>query len=36
MKLKKLYNKWLFRKYKYNRESLFENIPYVKRMIKEK
>ena len=32
MKLKKLYNKWLFKKYKYNRGSLFENIPLIFRI----
>lgn len=32
MKLKKLYNKWLFKKYKYNRGSLFENIPLILRI----
>ena len=32
MKLKKLYNKWLFKKYKYNRGALFENIPLIFRI----
>lgn len=32
MKLKKLYNKWLFKKYEHNRGSLFENIPLIFRI----
>ena len=33
MKIKKLYNKWLYKKYKYNREALFEEIPLIFRII---
>ena len=33
MKIKKLYNKWLFEKYKYNRGALFEKIPLIFRII---
>lgn len=31
--IKKLYNKWLFKKYKYNRGALFKNIPLIFRII---
>lgn len=33
MKIKKLYNKWLYKKYKYNRGALFEEIPLIFRII---
>ena len=33
MSIKKLYNKWLFKKYKYNRGALFKNIPLIFRII---
>lgn len=32
MNIKKIYNKWLYKKYKYNRGSLFENIPLIFRI----
>ena len=33
MSIKKLYNKWLYKKYKYNRGALFEEIPLIFRII---
>ena len=33
MKIKKLYNKWLYKKYKYNRGALFEEIPLIFKII---
>lgn len=33
MKIKKIYNKWLFKRYEYNRGTSFNGIPLIFRII---